>query len=166
MRIDFLKGAFLALVIGSPSAGFAQDSEIYLLRTELNALRTDYDARMADLERRLALAEQTSADASYAAQQGAAQTGADNTAFNPAIGVVFTGSAWNYSRSPEDYVVQGFPYGGEAGPISEGLALGETELIFNANIDDKFTSESMPTHQHREVLLPCSARKACNVSTV
>jgi len=140
MRIDFLKGAVLALVIGSSSVVFAQDSEIDLLRTELDQLRTDYDARIADLERRLALAEQDAADASHVAQQATQQIGADSTSFNPEIGVVFTGTAWNYSRDPENYVVQGFPYGGEAGPISEGLALGETELIFNANVDDKFTA--------------------------
>jgi len=140
MRIDFVKGAILALVIGSSSAVCAQDPEIDLLRTALDELRADYDARIADLERRLALAEQKSADASYVANQATVQSGTDSTSFNPAIGVVFTGSAWNYSRSPDDYAVQGFPYGGEAGPISEGLALGETELIFNANVDDKFTA--------------------------
>jgi len=140
MRIDFLKGAILALVMGSSGVVSAQDSEIDLLRTELDALRTDYDARIADLERRLALAEQNAADASYVVNQATAQIGSDNTSFNPAIGVVFTGSAWNYSHNPEDYAVQGFPYGGEAGPINEGLALGETELIFNANVDDKFTA--------------------------
>jgi hypothetical protein len=140
MCIDFLKGAFLALLMSSSSVVFAQVSEIDLLRTELDELRSDYDVRIADLERRLALAEQTSLEASYVANQATVQTGADNSAFNPAIGVVFTGSAWNYSRDPENYAVQGFPYGGEAGPISEGLALGETELIFNANVDDKFTA--------------------------
>jgi len=140
MRIDFLKSAVLALVIGSSSVVFAQDSEIDLLRTELDVLRTDYDARIADLERRLALAEQNATDASYLANQATAQTGAEKTSFNPAIGVVFTGSAWNYSHNPDDYAVQGFPYGGEAGPINEGLALGETELIFNASVDDKFTA--------------------------
>jgi len=140
MRIDFLKSAVLALVIGSSSVVFAQDSEIDLLRTELDVLRTNYDARIADLERRLALAEQNAADASYLANQATAQTGVENTSFNPAIGVVFTGSAWNYSHNPDDYAVQGFPYGGEAGPINEGLALGETELIFNASVDDKFTA--------------------------
>jgi hypothetical protein len=140
MRIDFLQGAFLALLMSSSSVVFAQDSEINLLRTELDELRSDYDARIANLEQRLALAEQKSADASYVAHQATAQAGASNSAFNPAIGVVFTGSAWNYSRDPDDYAVQGFPYGGEAGPISEGPALGETELIFKANVDDKFTA--------------------------
>jgi hypothetical protein len=140
MGIDFLKGAVLALVIGSSSVVFAQDSEIILLRAELDELRTDYDARIADLERRLALAEQESANASYVAQLASAQADVDNASFNPAIGVVFTGSAWNYTREPENYAVQGFPYGGETGPIDEGLSLGETELIFSANVDDKFTA--------------------------
>jgi hypothetical protein len=137
MRIDFLKGAILALVFASSSAAFAEDPEIDLLRSELNELRSDYDARIAELERRLQLAEQKAADASYVAPQ---QFDVDNTSSNPAIGVVFTGSAWNYSQDPENYAVQGFVYGGEAGPISEGLALGETEIIMNANVDDKFTA--------------------------
>jgi len=140
MRIDFIQGAFLALLMSSSSVVLGQDSEIELLRTALDELRSDYDARIADLERRLALAEQKSTDASYVANQATVQTGSDNSAFNPAIGVVFTGSAWNYSRDPDNYAVQGFPYGGEAGPISQGLALGETELIFNASVDDKFTA--------------------------
>jgi len=140
MRIDFLKGAILAFLIGSSGVVFAQESEIDLLRTELDSLRSDYELRIAELERRLALAEQNAAVASNVAQQATAQIGADSASFNPAIGVVFTGTAWNYSGNPEDYFVQGFPYGGEAGPISEGMALGETELIFNANVDDKFTA--------------------------
>ena len=140
MRIDFLKGAALVLLVGFSSGVFAEESETELLRSALDELRSEYDARIADLERRLALAEQNAAQASYAAPQVAQQTVSDSASFNPAIGVIFSGSAWNYSQSPENYIVQGFPYGGEAGPISEGLALGETELIFSANVDDKFTA--------------------------
>ena len=101
-------------------------------------MRADYEARLAELERRLALAEQNTAATAYAAS--APQSAKDDTAYNPAVGVVFAGTAWNYSRDPEDYAVQGFPYGGEAGPPSEGLALGETELIFTSNVDDKFAA--------------------------
>ncbi|NQV85859.1 MAG: hypothetical protein HQ492_02145, partial [Woeseiaceae bacterium] len=54
--------------------------------------------------------------------------------------VIFSGNAWAYSHDPETYVVQGFPYGGEAGPITEGLSLGETEVVMSANVDDKFSA--------------------------
>jgi len=142
MRIDFLRGAFLALVLCFSSCAFAEESEIDVLRAALDELRSDYDLRIAELERRVAVAEQNARQATLTAQQvaPAASVEADNTAFNPAIGVIFSGSAWSYSQDPENYAVQGFPFGGEAGPAAEGLALGETELIMNANVDDKFTA--------------------------
>ncbi|MDH5456851.1 MAG: hypothetical protein OEY37_12305, partial [Gammaproteobacteria bacterium] len=131
MRVDFFKGAILALCIGFSGDLFAEDADIQTLRSELLELRSDYEARIADLERRLAIAEQNAMQANYAAQPAPAASAGSNTAFNPAIGVIFTGNAWNYSRDPDGYAVQGFPYGGEAGPISEGLSLGETEIIMN-----------------------------------
>jgi len=127
-------------MIGFSSGIFAQESEIDLLRSALDELRSDYDVRIADLEQRLALAEQNAAEASYVVQQATQQAAANRASFNPAIGVTFSGSAWNYAGDPDGNVVQGFPYGGEAGPISEGLALGETELSMAANVDDKFTA--------------------------
>lgn len=140
MRVDFFRGAALALFIGFSGDLQAEDTNIQLLRAELKELRGDYESRIADLERRLAIAEQNALQATYSAQPApAAATGGDG-AFNPAIGVIFTGNAWNHSRNPDGYAVQGFPYGGEAGPISEGLSLGETEIIMNANVDDKFTA--------------------------
>ena len=141
MRIDFLKGAFPALIlVFSSGVAAAQDSEIILLRASIEEMRSDYDARISELERRLAVAEQNALQARSMVVPAAAVSASDKTAFNPAIGVIFSGSLWNYARDPEGYSVQGFPFGGEAGPTSEGLALGETELIMNANVDDKFTA--------------------------
>lgn len=130
MGISFLRVAITVLIVVCSGAVQAQESEIELLRKAIEELRSDYDVRIADLERRLAVAE-----------QGARSTGSSgSSAFNPAIGVIFQGQAWHYSENPENYAVQGFPFGGEAGPISEGLGIGETELIFNANVDDKFAA--------------------------
>ncbi|MCP4301668.1 MAG: hypothetical protein GY783_13865 [Gammaproteobacteria bacterium] len=140
------KAAFLALVVVCSGTAHAQESEIELLRAAVEELRSDYDSRIADLERRLVVAEQNAVQATYAVQQGggmpsAPPTGAGSrSAFNPAIGVIFQGQAWNFDKNPDDYVIQGFPFGAEAGPLSEGLAIGETELIFNANVDDKFAA--------------------------
>ena len=140
MSIDFLKSALLALSVGFSGGAFAQESEIDLLRSALDELRADYDVRIGNLERRLAVAEQNAMQATYAVQAAAPAGDTGKAAFNPAIGVIFIGSAWNYSGDPDRYAVQGFPYGGEAGPISEGLAVGETELVLSANVDDKFTA--------------------------
>ena len=141
MRFVFLQGAMLALFLSFPVAAVAQADDLDALRAELDALRADYDTRIAELERRLAVAEQNAEQATYAAQQaGAAPAASGNSAFNPAIGVIFQGQAWGYSQDPDSYEVRGFPLGGEAGLFDEGLSLGETELIMNANVDDKFTA--------------------------
>jgi hypothetical protein len=126
MRVVSFSQALLALLVVVPGVVAAQDSQISSLRGELDALRADYEARIAELERRLAIAEQNveeSLRASESMTPAPANTG--NSAFNPAIGVVF----------------QGFLSGvdGEPGE-EEGFAVGETELIMSANVDDKFTA--------------------------
>ena len=50
--------------------------------------------------------------------------GGGSSAFNPAIGLIFQGQAWNYSQNPDAHLIPGFPLGGEAGPVAEGLGLG------------------------------------------
>jgi hypothetical protein len=132
MRIDFLKSILVMLLVGLPGLVAAEESEIELLRAAIEELRSDYDARITDLERRLEMAE--------AGAPSSAVPASAISASNPAIGLIFTGNAWGYERSPEDWLVQGFPFGGEAGPIGEGLTLGETELNINANVDDKFAA--------------------------
>ncbi|HNP64426.1 MAG TPA: hypothetical protein PKH39_10880 [Woeseiaceae bacterium] len=139
MRIDLSRGAALALLVAFPAVSLAQPTEIELLRTAIDEIRADYDARIAELERRLAVAEQNVQQARSSAP-GSVPAPGRTTSANPAIGVIFSGTAWDYSNSPEGYSIAGFPYGGEAGPIEEGLALGETEIIMNANVDDKFTA--------------------------
>ena len=125
---------------------FAQESEIDLLRAEVEQLRADYDARIAELERRLAVAEQNASDARYAPQYADTTTpapasgNAGASAYNPSIGVIFQGQVWQHDDDPEAYAVPGLPFGGEAGPFAEGLSLGETELILNASVDDKFAA--------------------------
>ena len=138
-----------ALAVGAGNV-HADEAEMDALRAELNDLRADYEARITNLERRLSVAEQNARQANTRVAQldaPAAPTapvlrgdGTGNSAFNPAIGVIFQGQAWNYGNDPEDYAIQGFPLGGEAGPVAEGLSLGETEIDISANVDDKFTA--------------------------
>ena len=144
MRISFRVAVTLLVAIFA-GAVQAQESEIELLRTAVQELRSDYETRIAELERRLAVAEQNANQANYAVQQAESAQSATSgrgslSAFNPAIGIIFQGQAWSFGKNPDDYAIQGFPLGGEAGPINEGLGIGETELILNANVDDKFTA--------------------------
>jgi hypothetical protein len=158
MSIDLRKISWCMLMMLCTRAALAADADIESLRTEINQLKQEYDARIAELEQRLAVAEQNAQQASMRASQieqaavaaapeapsagpGRGSTmGPGDSSFNPAIGVIFQGQAWNYGNDPEDYSIQGFPLGGEAGPVPEGLALGESEINMSANVDDKFTA--------------------------
>jgi hypothetical protein len=137
-------------VLSGANGAYASDAEIEGLRAELDNLRSEYEARISSLEQRLAVAEQNARQANTRVAQvesaaapaapAARSTGTGNSAFNPAMGIIFQGQAWNYGDNPDDYAIQGFPLGGEAGPVSEGLSLGETEIDLSANVDDKFTA--------------------------
>ena len=144
MRIELLKSVFPILFIMYAGSALAQETEIESLRLAIDELRTDYETRITELERRLAVAEQNVSQAETASQRSVATpfaaSSTGNSAFNPAIGVIFQGYAWNHGNSPEGYTIPGFPLGGEAGPLGQGFSLGETEIDISANVDDKFTA--------------------------
>ncbi len=88
---------------------------------------------------------------SNSAQSSGMATGND---FNPAIAVILNGRYAHHSLNDGDYAVIGFPAGGEAEPLPQGLSLGESEIALSANVDDKFygqltvTAESEDGHDH------------------
>ncbi len=130
----------------------ATNSEINNIRKELKILRESYEQRILSLESRLQQAEkqlqiaeqdtqviveenaekieQLAIEVSQQSNQKSANT------FNPAIGVILNGK-FN-SQSAQDFNIPGFFLGEEAGPGSDGLGLGESEVNLSANIDDKF----------------------------
>ncbi len=146
-----------AVLLGMAPFCFAASipsSEIDELRDALAMLKNNYDRQIDDLARRLELAErrvkQTESRNEIIAEQALeALELAENAAlapspmtrsvnaFNPAIGVILVGTAASQT-SDRDYRVPGFSLPKEAGPVDEGFALAESELNFNANVDDKF----------------------------
>ena len=129
MRVVGLINAGLMLGLFLSVPALAQDNEIEDIRAAIDELRADYEARISDLERRLAVAEQNSTQAVYAAQQAQSMPSqpadSGSSAFNPAIGVVFQGFLTGYDGEAQE---------------GEGFAVGETELIMSANVDDKFAA--------------------------
>jgi hypothetical protein len=125
---------------------FAQDigtNDINSLRSAIDELKQDYDTRIQALENRLAAAEQQVRQATVAVTNtpvSSSMRSSGNSAFNPAIGVIFEGLAWSHDKDPDNYLIPGFPLGGEAGLVPQGLSLGETEIDISANVDDKFTA--------------------------
>lgn len=151
-------GVIWVCLMSSAIPALAQtESELDALRAELAQMRADYELRIAQLEKRLDEAEKQAADQPVVSVQpenrvppqpdpwqpdpyaGQMADSAANSS-NPAIGVIFQGQVWSYNDDPDDYEIPGFPLGGEAGPLPEGLALGETEINISANVDDKFTT--------------------------
>ncbi len=64
--------------------------------------------------------------------------GANGNAFNPAIAVILNGQYAHHSENPNNYVRAGFPVVPDTGPGPQGISLGESEISFAANVDDKF----------------------------
>jgi hypothetical protein len=112
------------------------------LREQAAAALAEADAARAELEKMKAAqqsAQQAAATAAVAAPAEAtapAAGGANGNAFNPAIAVIMNGNYAHHSLNPDNYVRAGFPAG--TGPGKQGLSLGESEVSFAANIDDKF----------------------------
>lgn len=92
------------------------------------------EARVRVLEAEIAALQQ--APAPEAAPASAAAVSAN--AFNPAISLILNGQYAHHSLDPADYRRSGFPLTGEAGPGTQGLSLGESEVALSANIDEKF----------------------------
>ena len=116
------------------------------LREQAAAALAAADAARAELEKMKATLQATQqaqqAQASVAVAAPAAPAapagGANGNAFNPGIAVILNGNYAHHSLDPDHYVRAGFPLVDGAGPGSQGLSLGESEISFAANIDDKF----------------------------
>lgn len=120
--------------------------EIAELRALVVEMRQDYERRLSELEARLDSAERAAAgarrdageaielaeEATIAQSSGAS---APNT-FNPSIGAIVQGTYANVGPGWE--AIPGFAPAGEIGTGASGYALGEAEINFKANVDDRF----------------------------
>jgi len=135
----------------SAFAADQQQSDIEQLRAELNALRSAYETSIQALEQRVVAAEEQALQTTHAIEANqppspllpqapiqSRNSVSSLNAFNPAIGVIFQGQAWDRGMHRGAQYLPGFPLGGEAGQISRGFTLGETEIDISANVDDKF----------------------------
>lgn len=80
----------------------------------------------------------------------AAPAGGGANAFNPAISIILNGSYSRHSINPAGYARTGFPLVGEGRPSENGFSLGESEVSFAANIDDKFYGQLTATIENED----------------
>lgn len=125
-----------------PVAAFAAgEDELKELREQVRLLKENYERRIEALEQRLLLTERPAGNAVVANQAALPSGGTPGaeSAFNPGISLILNGTYGNVSRDPARYRIAGFaPTGGEVAPPNRGLSLGESELVFAANIDHYF----------------------------
>ncbi len=145
-----LRPLCLALAAASAPAFAAGDYDLQELREQVRQLKESYEQRIEALERRLAAAEKAAAqpaaappaaDQSAAApvpERGKSQASTDS-AFNPAISLILSGTYTDLSQDPASYEITGFvPSLGETAPPPRSFSLGESELTLSANIDPWF----------------------------
>ncbi|MEO6228005.1 MAG: hypothetical protein ABIO61_09170 [Thermomonas sp.] len=165
MRKSLLTLALLS-VMSAPALAAPQQSDhdriatleaqLRALQAEIQAMKTatpapvaatatpnateDIDALAADApDSATAVADGNMGVAASNTGSGSGSSGGSNpNAFNPAISIILNGSYSHHSLDRDSYTRAGFPLVGEAGPGSNGFSLGESELAFATNIDDKF----------------------------
>jgi hypothetical protein len=152
-----LAAALLAAAL-LPAPAMAADSDLQQLRAEVERLRAGYAAQMSALEARLKKAEEATAAAQANAAQAretaqqvaaapaaaapVATPAASAGAFNPGVSLILSGQYGNLSKDPQKYRIANFAKGGEAGPVSRGFGLSESELGLSANIDQLFYGQA------------------------
>ena len=158
--------AVATTLAGPGTAAAVTDAEMRELREQIQQMKREYERRIDALEQRLKQAEaaagkaqtsageaeaaagkaeatasraQATAVSAEAAASSASARPAGENAFNPAVSLILNGVLANLSQDPARFRITGFtPTRGEVGPGNRGLSLGETELVFSANIDPHF----------------------------
>ncbi|HET9031754.1 MAG TPA: hypothetical protein VFN25_02495 [Dokdonella sp.] len=152
MRPNPLAIALATILLASaPLAEASTDPQIAALAERIRALEANAQvlqkqaadalaaaqAAQSELHQMIAAQQQQSV-AQVSAEPAASSTSASTNAFNPAIALILNGLFVNHSQDPLNYQRAGFPLVGEGEPSLNGLQLGESEISFAANIDDKF----------------------------
>lgn len=153
MKRTLLALAVLSALSGTAIAATPSSTTLDALEARLKTLEENAEAQrkqtadaLAALEQARAEIEQLKANQSTVAEataspgaEPASIGGADNpNVFNPAISIILNGSYSGHSLDPDAYQRSGFPLVGEGGPSAKGFSLGESEIAFSTNIDEKF----------------------------
>jgi hypothetical protein len=149
--VGCLVGASLGLasraVLAAPPD--TEQSEIETLKQEIHELKREYETRLRALEDRVQAAEQraeeaeTAAEAEAQPQDGGPMARASSAwasfsrAFNPAVSAILQGRLAYLQGGDGTRMIPGFPLGAPTDRGPDGISLGESELVFSANVDDK-----------------------------
>ena len=127
----------LLLNITTTSNLNAQTKNTDSILAEINALKQSYESRLKTLETKInELNQKGTTEQRSKKIKGTSSRKVKNNSFNPSIGIVFNGKLADYTKTTSE--IAGFGVGEEGERGREGLGIGETELNFSANADNKF----------------------------
>ncbi len=155
MSKKLLLAASAAVLLNVSPALAASDTDLEMLRAEIQSMRSAYENKIEQLESKVenleakqnttaqkveqvdqAQATITSNGTNSATVPATSRRSIRDTSFNPSIGVVLNGKYNNFSEKNGD--IAGFAIGEEGERGEEGFGIDETELNFSASVDDKF----------------------------
>ena len=148
MRKSLLALCILSAMASPAFAGAASQDQIKALEARIKSLEANAEAMRQQAADAMAALQATKAEIEElkavqptqvaAAEEAPAPTEANANAFNPAISIILNGSYSHHSVDADNYFRSGFPLVGGAAPSAQGISLGESEISFAANIDEKF----------------------------
>jgi len=137
MSKNLAKSSLLLLFLGLASAPILKAQNIDAIRAEIEALKNSYESRIKNLETKISVIKnQPQQQKTGTKSKATSIRNVKNNSFNPSIGIVLNGKISDYSNATSEMAGFGVAHEGERG--REGLAIGETELNFSANADNRF----------------------------
>jgi len=136
MKQKLLYALAAPMLLASTVAQAADSKDLQAILKEVRDMKQAYETRIQSLESQIKTLSQSQSKVQAKRVPGSGNTKVKGNAFNPSISAVVVGTATSFSRTASEFA--GFGVGEEGERGSEGLSLGETELNFSSNIDDKF----------------------------
>jgi len=125
MKKLIFKTIFITLLFNSSL--FAQSNgKLDKLQKEINKITKDYEKRISKLE----------GDIKKSSKKQPSSRNIYSNKLNPSIGIILNGKYAGFSTSEAE--ISSFQVGEEGKRGKEGFSIGESELNFAANVDDKF----------------------------
>ncbi len=130
-----------AVLLGNPLNVFAaDDTDLQVIREQIQQLKKNDEQRNMQLEQRLQQAESVAAQAQATSQQSVrSSAGPSNVnSFNPAVAMILSGTYEQLKQDPA-IPVTGFAMNANNTGYARGFSLQESELSISANIDPQFS---------------------------
>lgn len=136
MKSRYLAALAAPLLFVPAAVQAADNKDLEAILAEVREMKQVYEKRIQTLESQIETLSKKQSEVKTAKTPASSETAAKGNAFNPSISAVIVGTATSFSSDVSE--IAGFGVGEEGERGGEGLSLGETELTFSANIDDKF----------------------------